>query len=55
MDTNPVDLIRDGFKLAVADAGGNAIDTVDLFGRVRNLTVFANRPTSRTRSTRAPR
>jgi hypothetical protein len=43
VDTNPVDLIRDGFRFAVADAGGNAIDTVDLFGRVRNLTVFANR------------
>ncbi len=43
VDTNPVDLIRDGLRLVVADAGGNAVDTVDLFGRVRNLTVFGNR------------
>ena len=43
IDSNPVDIIRDGLRFAVADAGGNAVDTFDLFGRVRNLTVFENR------------
>lgn len=42
VDSNPVAVIRDGLGLVVADAGGNAIDTVDLFGRVRNLAVFPN-------------
>jgi hypothetical protein len=54
VDTNPVDLIRDGLKLAVADAGGNAIDTVDFFGRVRNLTVFENRLTPNPFNPNAP-
>ena len=44
VDTNPVAVIRDGHRFVVADAGGNAIDTVDLFGRVRNLAVFPNVP-----------
>jgi hypothetical protein len=42
VDSNPVGIIRDGLRFVVADAGGNALDTVDLFGRVRNLTVFPN-------------
>ena len=42
VDTNPVGIIRDGKKFIVADAGGNAIDTVDMWGRVRNLAVFPN-------------
>jgi hypothetical protein len=44
VDSNPVDLFRDGSKLVVADAGGNAIDTVDQYGGIRALTTFANRP-----------
>ena len=42
IDSNPVGIIRDGARFVVADAGGNALDTVDLFGRVRNLAVFPN-------------
>ena len=42
IDSNPVGIIRDGLRFVVADAGGNALDTVDLFGRVRNLAVFPN-------------
>jgi hypothetical protein len=45
VDSNPVAVIKDGLRLVVADAGGNALDTVDLFGRVRNLAVFPNVPT----------
>ena len=40
IDSNPVDVLFDGRRLVVADAGGNALDTVNLRGRVRNLTVF---------------
>jgi hypothetical protein len=43
VDSNPVDLMLDGRRLVVADAGGNAIDVVSPFGRVSNLTVFENR------------
>jgi hypothetical protein len=43
VDSNPVDLLVDGPKLVVADAGGNAIDTVDPYGRVKTLALFANR------------
>jgi hypothetical protein len=43
IDSNAVDLAFDGRRLAVADAGGNAIDLVDRSGSVSNLTVFANR------------
>jgi hypothetical protein len=43
IDSNPVDLLLDGSRLVVADAGGNAIDTVDPWSDVSNLTVFANR------------
>jgi hypothetical protein len=42
IDSNPVDLAFDGRRLVVADAGGNSLNTVDLRGRVRNLTVFPN-------------
>jgi hypothetical protein len=42
VDSNPVGIARDGARFVVADAGGNALDTVDLFGRVRNLAVFPN-------------
>jgi sugar lactone lactonase YvrE len=44
VDSNPVDLLLDGSRLVVADAGGNAIDTVDPWSDVSNLTVFKNRP-----------
>ena len=40
----PVDLLEDGNRLVVADAGGNALDTVDQYGRVKNLTLFENGP-----------
>ncbi len=30
-------------RLVVADAGGNALDTVDAYGRVKNLALFPNR------------
>jgi hypothetical protein len=43
IDSNAVDLLLDGSRLVVADAGGNAIDTVDPWSDVENLTVFANR------------
>jgi hypothetical protein len=43
IDSNPVDLLLDGSRLVVADAGGNAIDTVDPWSDVENLTVFGNR------------
>jgi hypothetical protein len=43
VDSNPVDLLLDGSRLVVADAGGNAIDTVDPWSDVENLTVFGNR------------
>jgi hypothetical protein len=43
IDSNPVDLMRDGPNLVVADAGGNAIDIVDSYGGIRALTTFANR------------
>ena len=44
IDSNPVDLMLDGFRLVVADAGGNAVDVVDPRGRISALTVFRNRP-----------
>ena len=34
----------DGHRLAVADAGGNYVATVNLFGRLNTLAVFPNRP-----------
>jgi hypothetical protein len=40
IDSNPVDLLFDGFKIVVAHAGGNALDVVRPFGRVSNLAVF---------------
>jgi sugar lactone lactonase YvrE len=43
IDSNAVDLLLDGSRLVVADAGGNAIDTVDPWSDVSNLTVFENR------------
>src|SRR4051794_37009396 len=43
VDSNPVDLMRDGPNVVVADAGGNAIDVVDRYGGIRALTVFENR------------
>jgi len=42
IDSNPVDVAVDGFKLVVADAGGNAIDVVKPFNRVSALSIFAN-------------
>jgi hypothetical protein len=44
IDSNAVDLLFDGRRIVVADAGGNALDTVNPFGRVSNLAVFANGP-----------
>ena len=43
VDSNAVDLLQDGDRLVVADAGGNALDTVDAYGRVKNLALFPNR------------
>jgi len=47
IDSNPVDVLFDGRRFVVADAGGNAIDLVRPFGpistRVSNLAVFPNR------------
>jgi len=47
VDSNPVDVLFDGRRFVVADAGGNAIDLVRPFGpfstRVSNLAVFPNR------------
>jgi len=43
VDSNAVDLLEDGDRLVVADAGGNALDTVDPYGRVKNLALFPNR------------
>jgi hypothetical protein len=40
VDSNPVDLLFDGGRIVVADAGGNALDVVRPFGRVSNLAVF---------------
>jgi hypothetical protein len=44
VDSNPVDVLYDGHRLAVADAGGNFAATVSLFGRVNTLAVFPNGP-----------
>jgi hypothetical protein len=48
VDSNPVDVLFDGRRFVVADAGGNAIDVVRPWGpissRVSNLAVFPNRP-----------
>ena len=44
VDSNAVDLLEDGNRLVVADAGGNALDTVDQYGRVKTLTLFENGP-----------
>jgi hypothetical protein len=41
IDSNAVDLLFDGLKIVVADAGGNALDVVRPFARVSNLAVFA--------------
>jgi hypothetical protein len=43
IDSNPDDVLFDGRRLVVSDAGGNAVDTVNLRGRVSNLAVFPNR------------
>lgn len=40
VDSNAVDLLFDGLRIVVADAGGNALDVVSPFGRVSNLAVF---------------
>jgi hypothetical protein len=42
IDSNPVDVLFDGWRFVVADAGGNAIDIVRR-GGVSNLAVFPNR------------
>jgi hypothetical protein len=43
VDSNAVDVLFDRGRFVIADAGGNAIDRASFFGRVSNLTVFANR------------
>ena len=43
VDTNPVDVEVDGLSLVYADAGGNALNKVNLFGRISNLALFENR------------
>jgi hypothetical protein len=42
IDSNPVDVEVDGLRLVVADAGANALNSVDVLGRVKNLAVFPN-------------
>jgi hypothetical protein len=44
IDSNPVDVALDGYKLVVADAGGNAVDVVKPYNRVSALSIFANLP-----------
>jgi hypothetical protein len=44
IDSNPVDVAVDGFRLVVADAGGNAVDVVKPYNRVSALSIFANLP-----------
>jgi hypothetical protein len=45
VDSNPVDVLFDGRRFVVADAGGNSINVVRPFsGRISNLAVFPNRP-----------
>jgi hypothetical protein len=46
LDSNAVDVLYDGHRLAVADAGGNFVATVNLFGRLNTLAVFPNGPTA---------
>jgi hypothetical protein len=43
VDSNAVDVLVDGRRFVVADAGGNSIDLVRRDGRVSALTVFADR------------
>jgi sugar lactone lactonase YvrE len=45
IDSNPVDVARDGTGYVVADAGGNALDAVSASGKVRALSIFPNRKT----------
>jgi hypothetical protein len=42
IDSNVVDVLEDGNRLVIADAGGNALDTVDRYGRVKALALFGN-------------
>lgn len=42
LDTNPVDVVRDGDRYVIADAGGNALYTASARGKVGALTVFPN-------------
>jgi hypothetical protein len=44
VDTNPVDVEVDGLSLVFADAGGNALNRVNLLGRISNIALFPNRP-----------
>jgi hypothetical protein len=44
VDTNPVDVETDGLSLVYADAGGNAVNKVNLLGRISNVALFPNRP-----------
>ncbi len=46
VDTNPVDVEVDGLSLVYADAGGNALNKVNILGRISNLALFPNRATS---------
>jgi hypothetical protein len=43
IDSNAVDVLFDGKRFVIADAGGNAIDVIRPFGGVKNLAVFPNR------------
>jgi hypothetical protein len=44
VDTNPVDVEVDGLSLVYADAGGNALNRVNLLGRISNIALFPNQP-----------
>jgi hypothetical protein len=46
VDTNPVDVEVDGLSLVYADAGGNALNKVNVLGRISNLALFKNEPTT---------
>jgi hypothetical protein len=44
VDSNPVDVLFDGRRFVVADAGGNSVNVVQPFSRrISNLAVFGNR------------
>jgi hypothetical protein len=45
VDTNPVDVEVHGLSMVYADAGGNALNKVNVLGRISNVALFPNRAT----------